>query len=87
MIKKIGFVLFIHSDFHVGLGVGKKTLDTYTVKGKKGIKPGNGGDSGIGGIGGKPGSCLIIALNGEPDILSYARSGIQLNHHTFQFIR
>lgn len=64
----------------MGVGFGKKTLDTYTAKGKKGIKPGNGGDGGVGGIGGKPGSGLILALRGEPNIPFYTRSGIKFNH-------
>lgn len=44
-------------------------MDTYDVKGKPSIKPGNGGDGGVDGIGGTSGSGLIIALNGAPNVL------------------
>lgn len=68
-------LIYFHSEFHVGVGFGKLVVDTYAVKGKPGIKPGNGGDGGVGGIGGTSGSGLIIALNGLPNILFYDSSG------------
>lgn len=72
--KDLSFVNFF-SAFHVGVAFGKLTVDKYDVKGKPGIKPGNGGDGGVGGMGGTPGSGLIIALNGVPNTLFVYSSG------------
>lgn len=63
----------------MGPGFGKLTEDTYTVKGKKGIKPGNGGDGGVGGIGGNHGLGLIVTISGGLDIIFLYRSGNLFN--------